>query len=96
MVRRRSSARIKRAGGMGHVSQIGFDGAAALASAMLAIAVFFGRRRDDLQRRRSAPSPPRSLEMTEFLAQMPTDTMIFITTAVLGLAATLIGLRWLI
>jgi hypothetical protein len=28
--------------------------------------------------------------MTEFLAQMPTDTMIFITTVFLGLAATLI------
>ena len=35
-------------------------------------------------------------EMIEFLAQMPSDTMIFITTAVLGLAATLIGLKWLI
>jgi hypothetical protein len=34
--------------------------------------------------------------MIEFLAQMPTDTMIFITAAVLSLAATLIGLRWLI
>jgi len=34
--------------------------------------------------------------MTEFLAQMPTDTMIFITTVFLGLAATLIGLKWLI
>ena len=32
--------------------------------------------------------------MIEFLAQMPTDTMIFITAAVLSLAATLIGLRW--
>jgi hypothetical protein len=34
--------------------------------------------------------------MIEFLAQMPADTMIFIATVVLGLAATLIGLRWLI
>jgi hypothetical protein len=34
--------------------------------------------------------------MIEFLAQMPTATMIFITMAVLGLAATLIVLRWLI
>ena len=34
--------------------------------------------------------------MIEFLAQMPTDTMIFITTVFLGLAATLIGLKWLI
>jgi hypothetical protein len=32
----------------------------------------------------------------EFLAQMPSNTMIFITTAVLGFAATLIGLKWLI
>jgi hypothetical protein len=32
----------------------------------------------------------------EFLAQMPTDTKIFFTMAVLGLAATLIALRWLI
>jgi hypothetical protein len=32
----------------------------------------------------------------EFLAQMPTDTMIFLTLAVLGLATTLIVLRWLI
>jgi hypothetical protein len=76
---------------MGHVSQIGFDGAAALASAMLAIAVFFGRRRDDLQRRRSAPSHPG--EMIEFLAQMPTDTMIFFTTAVLSFAVLTV-LRW--
>jgi hypothetical protein len=34
--------------------------------------------------------------MIEFLAHMPTDTMIFIATAVLGFAATLIGLKWLI
>jgi hypothetical protein len=34
--------------------------------------------------------------MIEFLAQMPSDTMIFITTAVLVFAATLIGLKWLI
>jgi hypothetical protein len=34
--------------------------------------------------------------MIEFLAQMPTDTMIFITMAVLGLAAILIVPRWLI
>jgi hypothetical protein len=32
--------------------------------------------------------------MIEFLAQMPSETMIFITTALLGLAATLIGLKW--
>jgi hypothetical protein len=34
--------------------------------------------------------------MIEFLAQMPTDTMLFLTMAVLGLAATLIVLRRLI
>jgi hypothetical protein len=34
--------------------------------------------------------------MIEFLAQMPTDTKIFLAMAVLGLAATLIVLRWLI
>jgi hypothetical protein len=32
--------------------------------------------------------------MIEFLSQMPTDTMIFLAMAVLGLAATLIVLRW--
>jgi len=31
--------------------------------------------------------------MIEFLAQMPTDTMIFLAMAALGLAATLIALR---
>jgi hypothetical protein len=46
-------------------------------------------------RRCSAPSHQEG-EMIEFLAQMPSDTMIFITTAVLGFAATLIGLKWLI
>ena len=35
----------------------------------------------------------RKGEMIEFLAQMPTDTMIFLIMAVLGLAATLIVLR---
>ena len=34
-------------------------------------------------------------EMIEFLAQMPTDTKIFLGMAVLGLAATLIVLKWL-
>jgi hypothetical protein len=46
-----------------------------------------------------ADAPPQVIqegEMIEFLAQMPSDKMIFITTTVLGLAATLIGLRWLI
>jgi hypothetical protein len=62
---------------------------------MLAIAVFFGRRRDDLQRRRSALIHPGGGD-AEFLAQMPTDTMVFLTMAVLGFAAMLIVLRWLI
>ena len=39
-----------------------------------------------------APSHPGG-EMIEFLALMPTATMIFITMAVLGLATTLIVLR---
>jgi hypothetical protein len=46
-----------------------------------------------------ADAPPQVTqggEMIEFLAQMPTDTMIFITMVFLGLAATLIGLKWLI
>jgi hypothetical protein len=46
-----------------------------------------------------ADAPPPSHqegEMIEFLAHMPTDTMIFLTMAVLGLAAMLIVLRWLI
>ena len=34
--------------------------------------------------------------MIEFLSQMPTDAKIFLTIAVLGLAAMLIALRWLI
>jgi ribosomal protein L37E len=42
------------------------------------------------------PKLPRRGEMIEFLAQMPSETMIFITTALLGLGATLIGLKWLI
>jgi len=39
------------------------------------------------------PKSFRKGEMIEFLAQMPTDTMIFLTMAVLGLAAMLIVLR---
>jgi hypothetical protein len=35
-------------------------------------------------------------EIFDFLGQMPTDTKIFLTMAVLGFAATLILLRWLI
>ena len=42
------------------------------------------------------PKSPRRWEMIQFLAQMPTDTMIFLTMAVLSLAATLIGLKRLI
>jgi len=38
------------------------------------------------------PNSPRRGEMIEFLAQMPTGTMIFFTMAVLSLAATLIVL----
>jgi hypothetical protein len=34
-------------------------------------------------------------EMIEFFAEMPTDTKIFLIVAVLGLAATLIVLKWL-
>jgi hypothetical protein len=34
--------------------------------------------------------------MIDFVAQMPTDTKIFLAMAVLGLAAVLIVLRWLI
>jgi hypothetical protein len=39
------------------------------------------------------PKSFRKGEVIEFLAQMPTDTMIFLIMAVLGLAATLIVLR---
>jgi hypothetical protein len=42
------------------------------------------------------PNSPKEGEMIEFLAQMPSDTMIFITTVFLGLAAMLIGLKWVI
>jgi hypothetical protein len=35
-------------------------------------------------------------EITQFLAQMPTDTQMFLAMAVLGLAATLVLLKWLI
>jgi hypothetical protein len=34
--------------------------------------------------------------MIEFPSQMPSETMIFITTALLGLGATLLGVKWLI
>jgi hypothetical protein len=45
---------------------------------------------------RRAANSVGSGEMIEFLAHMPTDTMLFLTMAVLGLAATLIVLRRLI
>jgi hypothetical protein len=35
------------------------------------------------------------LEMVQFLAQMPTETKIFLGMAVLGLTGTLIVLKWL-
>ena len=35
-------------------------------------------------------------EMIQFLTDMPTNTKIFLTVAVLGLAATLLAVRWLI
>jgi hypothetical protein len=38
----------------------------------------------------------RRREMIEFLVQMPTARIIFLATAVLSLATTLIVLRWLI
>jgi hypothetical protein len=46
-----------------------------------------------------ADAPPQVAqegEMIEFLAQMPSETMIFITMALLGLGATLLGVKWLI
>jgi hypothetical protein len=42
------------------------------------------------------PQVTRRGEMIEFLAHMPTDTKIFLTMAVLGLAAMMIVLRRLI
>jgi hypothetical protein len=36
----------------------------------------------------------RGREMIEFLTEMPTATKIFLVVAVLGLAATLIVLKW--
>jgi hypothetical protein len=44
----------------------------------------------------AAPQVTQEGEMIHFLAQMPTDTMLFLAMAVLGLAATLIVLKWLI
>ena len=44
----------------------------------------------------ASPQVTRRGEMIEFLAHMPTDTKIFLTMAVLGLAAMMIVLRRLI
>jgi hypothetical protein len=49
---------------------------------LLAVAVFFWGWRDCRRR-----------EMIEFLMQMPTATMMFLATAALSLAATLVVLR---
>jgi hypothetical protein len=35
-------------------------------------------------------------EIIQFFAQMPSDTMMFLGMAVLGLTGTLIALKWLI
>jgi hypothetical protein len=53
-------------------------------------------RRASLLHADAPPQVAQEGEMIEFLAQMPTDTMIFIATAVLGLGATLLGVKWLI
>jgi hypothetical protein len=55
--------------------------------------------RNQVGRLLHADAPPQVSqegEMVEFLAHMPTDTMIFLTMAVLGLATMLIVLRRLI
>ena len=38
---------------------------------------------------------PKLSYVIEFVAEMPTDTKLFLTMAVLGLAATLTVLKWL-
>jgi len=43
----------------------------------------------------SALEVTQEREMIEFLTEMPTNTKIFLIVAVLGLAATLIVLKWL-
>jgi hypothetical protein len=35
-------------------------------------------------------------EITQFFAQMPSDTMVFFAMAVLGVTGTLVVLKWLI
>jgi hypothetical protein len=45
---------------------------------------------------RCAPAVTEEREMIEFLTDMPTNTKIFLTVAVLGLAATLVVLRRLL
>ena len=52
------------------------------------------KRRIAFTGRCSVPSHPGEERLIEFLAQMPIGTMILLTMAVLGLAATLIVLRW--
>jgi hypothetical protein len=59
----------------------------------------FGSRLTLSDRFYNADAPPQVTqegEMIEFLAEMPTDTMIFLTMAVLSLPAMLIVLRRLI
>ena len=72
-----------------HLGQPGTNISVFLAGRLVCVRVCSGRKHF------SAPSHPGG-KMIEFLAQMPTNTMIFITMAVLGLAATLIVLRRLI
>ena len=55
-----------------------------------------GLRCTERQRKPRTCKSFRKGEMIEFLAQMPTDTMIFLTMAVLSLAAILIVLTRLI
>jgi hypothetical protein len=55
--------------------------------------------RSEVGRLLHADAPPQVSqegEMVEFLGHMPTDTMIFLTMAVLGLATMLIVLKRLI
>jgi hypothetical protein len=53
-------------------------------------------RRASLLHADAPPQVTQEGEMIEFLPQMPSETMIFLTTAVLGLGATLLGVKWLI
>jgi len=55
------------------------------------------RRRVSTLEKKSKPKPKKIIEscwrVIEFLAQMPTDTKIFLTMAILGLATMLIVVR---